>query len=524
VEQELYNGAVGTIVKIVYADKQGPNAANAPLPAYVVVDFPFMKIPTDEAWDKKNPTWVPVPPTVFRCNKDCCTVTTMALRIHKATSVHKGQGISCGKGKPDELVVVGLGGERGAPGLDLVALSRATEIMGMAIYDDISITREQLFKIGRGKGYDKKREFESKLGAIQAKTVPPMIALITSQDHSKDKSFSGGCRWLIEWFHSVQDVLPPPENALEKATKIFLDSLTTEPPTSDKNATSAGSKLSVSVQRLSVSAKKPAVRKSRLATRAIVRPDSKLHGTKSSVVRKWFIGNTDDPFHFKKEIEKIGQIEDVSPDGNCGFHAVLLGLEKIGKIERRSTTVTGFRKVLYEYARTNEMEIRTMVIPDCQNSGIGKEFAWSTNVLDPLFRVGTTYENGCDQSSWISGEWHFPLIAYKYQSTIVIYGSDTNTVEGELYPRFEKRTIVFFPNGEQKWLSRHIVHPRTLSVDMASTIFLVHKNGNHFLHLSVPINIQGPPDDDESVTEEPEQAGNSIPLLVDDGLVHNSSK
>jgi hypothetical protein len=56
VEQELYNGVVGTIMKIVYAHKQGPNAANALLPAYVVVDFPFMKIPPDEAWDKKNPT------------------------------------------------------------------------------------------------------------------------------------------------------------------------------------------------------------------------------------------------------------------------------------------------------------------------------------------------------------------------------------------------------------------------------------------------------------------------------------
>lgn len=65
VEQELYNGAVGTIVKIVYANKQGPNAANALLPAYVLVGFPSMKIPAFEAWDKKNPTWIPVPPLVF---------------------------------------------------------------------------------------------------------------------------------------------------------------------------------------------------------------------------------------------------------------------------------------------------------------------------------------------------------------------------------------------------------------------------------------------------------------------------
>jgi hypothetical protein len=147
----------------------------------------------------------------------------MALCIHKATSVHKGQGISCGKGKPDGLVVVGLGGQRGSPGLDLVALSRATEIIKLAVYDDIPITREQLLKIGRGKGYDKKREFESKFGAIQAKMVPPMLALITSQDPSKEKSFSGGCQGLIEWFRRIQDVLPPTKkqlntDALGKAT------------------------------------------------------------------------------------------------------------------------------------------------------------------------------------------------------------------------------------------------------------------------------------------------------------------
>jgi hypothetical protein len=55
-------------------------------------------------------------------------------------------------------------------------------------------------------------------------------------------------------------------------------------------------------------------------------------------------------------MEQIGRIEDVSADGSiCGFYAVILGLETIGKIEKRSTIVTDFRKVLYEYARTNEM-------------------------------------------------------------------------------------------------------------------------------------------------------------------------
>jgi hypothetical protein len=149
------------------------------------------------------------------------------------------------------------------------------------------------------------------------------------------------------------------------ATKTFLDSVLTDPP-SAKNATSFGAKLSASFQKQSTSAKKPAVRKSRLATRPIVRPVSKLHGTKSVAPCKWFFVLSDDHFQFKNEIEKIGQIEDVSPDENCGFYAVLLGLEKIGKIERRSTTVTDFREVLHEYARTNEMEIRRKVSPDVQ--------------------------------------------------------------------------------------------------------------------------------------------------------------
>jgi hypothetical protein len=211
VELGLYNGAVGWIEKIVYADKQGPNAVNAPLPAYVEVNFPTAKIPADEAWDPYNPTWVPIPPKQFECKLHCCRVTTMPLCIHKATSVHKGQGISCGKGMRDELVVVGFGGATASPGIDLVSLLHAAEISALAIYNDIDITREQLFKIGQGKGYDKKREFDSKLEDIQAKTLPPMITLIQSKDNSKEPTFLGGCQRLVQWFHSVQHALPPTE-------------------------------------------------------------------------------------------------------------------------------------------------------------------------------------------------------------------------------------------------------------------------------------------------------------------------
>ena len=46
--------------------------------------------------------------------------------------------------------------------------------------------------------------------------------------------------------------------------------------------------------------------------------------------------------------------------------------------------------------------------------------------------------------------------------------------------------------------SHTLVHPRTLKVDMPSTIFLVHQNRNHFLvHLTVPMDIQKPQDGDD---------------------------
>jgi hypothetical protein len=48
---------------------------------------------------------------------------------------------------------------------------------------------------------------------------------------------------------------------------------------------------------------------------------------------------------------------------------------------------------------------------------------------------------------------------------------------------------------------------------MASTIFLAHKHNNRYLHLSVSADIQEP-DEAESVTEEPMEAGESDPTEV----------
>jgi hypothetical protein len=55
----LYNGAIGTIVKIVYQDRpEGPNnKEHDNLPDYVVVNFPNLKLPAGILpWDQLHKT------------------------------------------------------------------------------------------------------------------------------------------------------------------------------------------------------------------------------------------------------------------------------------------------------------------------------------------------------------------------------------------------------------------------------------------------------------------------------------
>jgi len=77
------------------------------------------------------------------------------------------------------------------------------------------------------------------------------------------------------------------------------------------------------------------------------------------------------------------------------------------------------------------MEIRDTVIPGVLNQALRYQFGWSNHILDPLFCDGKRYECGYLFASWIRAEWHFPIIAYKYGITIVVYDSCTNVVAGD---------------------------------------------------------------------------------------------
>ena len=90
VELGLKNGSLGKIVKIVYANKEGPTQDPKIHPAYVVVDFPDCTIPVEDAlYEEGKPTLVPIPVAELRCEKKCCSERAIPLRVAKAVSSYK---------------------------------------------------------------------------------------------------------------------------------------------------------------------------------------------------------------------------------------------------------------------------------------------------------------------------------------------------------------------------------------------------------------------------------------------------
>ena len=157
------NGSIGIVKEIVYENKEGPANRNN-LPAYVFVEFSECEIPEEENLiDGMNSKCVPIPVVEDRCDKKCCSIRTIPLRVCIAITIHKSQGMTVGEGEIFEKVVVYLPeeGMRKHPGLELVAFSRVKRPEDLAVGNDsTTLTRTQILKNGKGKIYDLRREFQ----------------------------------------------------------------------------------------------------------------------------------------------------------------------------------------------------------------------------------------------------------------------------------------------------------------------------------------------------------------------------
>jgi hypothetical protein len=129
--------------------------------------------------------------------------------ICKSLSIHKSQGMTVGHGKQFTKVVVhlpvGVGGNK-CPGLELVAVSRAVELNDFAVGNSITeLTKQALLRIGNTDAYRARNMF---LEETRRKSIPSQeqtIVAITQLDTTttSDKTFVGGCKFLLEWFRST---------------------------------------------------------------------------------------------------------------------------------------------------------------------------------------------------------------------------------------------------------------------------------------------------------------------------------
>ena len=210
---KLINGSIGTVIDIIYKDKNGPRQIPYQLPTCVIVDFNECVVDEEFKWRNELPsTHIPIIQMSIRCEKQCCTVTSIPLRVCKALTIHKSQGMSVGPGHPFESAVIYLPekGEKTNPGSELVATSRVTDISFLAICDtNRQVTVESLKKIGSGNSYNKRKKFDEMLqvkDSLSRQIVEENITKLDDVSQDEIKTFTGGCNFLLKWYNEKSTI------------------------------------------------------------------------------------------------------------------------------------------------------------------------------------------------------------------------------------------------------------------------------------------------------------------------------
>ena len=120
----LFNGAIGNIVDIIYLNGNKPENS---LPDAVMVEFHSY---TGPPFVDENPKLVPLLPVERKLDCSCnfCRRKQIPLRLGWASTIHRCQGMTIGKGEPNSYIVINPGTrafESRNPGALFVALSRA---------------------------------------------------------------------------------------------------------------------------------------------------------------------------------------------------------------------------------------------------------------------------------------------------------------------------------------------------------------------------------------------------------------
>ena len=186
------------------------------LPTCIIVEFKESNFSEENKWRTDlHRKLIPVAPITILCERKCCTVISIPLRVCKAITIHKAQGMSIGPQKAFESAIISLPekGERTTPGSELTAFSRVTTISVLAICDtNRQITIETIKNIGTGSSYNKRKLFDKLLlnkDTISRAIVKRNITKLHVVENNKNQTFLGGCDFLLEWYlNRVKELNP----------------------------------------------------------------------------------------------------------------------------------------------------------------------------------------------------------------------------------------------------------------------------------------------------------------------------
>ena len=89
-EYKLINGSIGIVKEISFEHRDGPRHILYELPACVIVEFKDSNFSEETKWRTNlENIYVPINSTTIRCDKKCCTVTSILLRVCKVITIHK---------------------------------------------------------------------------------------------------------------------------------------------------------------------------------------------------------------------------------------------------------------------------------------------------------------------------------------------------------------------------------------------------------------------------------------------------
>ena len=204
VEQFIFNGSVGDLIDVKFADPAGPNANE--LKGYAIVDFPLSTIPADKALiPGMPPTYIPIPVISLRCNAKCCGIETFPLRMAIGLTGHKAQGMTIAKNEPFEKAVLHFptsASKLTTTGLEYVMTGRAKSLSDFAIGNKVAdLDRNKLLKIGTSPTDADRRLFQQMVREwYEEVDRPRVMAEIAAVDPGAVKTYDGGCRFLRQWY------------------------------------------------------------------------------------------------------------------------------------------------------------------------------------------------------------------------------------------------------------------------------------------------------------------------------------